>query len=733
MGWFEEQVKERIEKDDEMFSSAFVDIASVVMGKNILYSVINNDKKMTVCAIADILNFYHAPCKELNEIHGDMNEFIDSIFSPLGIMKRKVNLTKNWYKDAMGAMLGMNQDEQIIALLPHKYGGYYYHDPLTGEVIKINKQTQKQILLEAFCFYKPFPQRTMNFKDLIQYMFHLLQGKDFNLLFILTVIITIIGFIVPVLNQYFFSTVIESKSISLLIVSSIMLLCVVVSSELFKIAKNVITSHIETKIDVSVEAATMMRTLTLPVTFFKKFSAGELAGRIQNLNKLCSTFISLLLTTGFTAVFSLLYLVQVFIYTPSLLKTAMFFTFLTIILSLMTTIIQIKLTRKQMYAENRENSLVFALLSGIQKIKNSGAEKRAFVKWEKTYKDNAEYKYNPPLFIKLNVVLSSMITLCGMIFMYYVAIENHISIAEYMAFNSAYGMISAALLSFAKITSSIAIVIPIVEMIEPIFKTVPEVLEDKQLVERISGSIEMSNVSFRYHDNMPYILNHLSLKIQAGQYVAIVGKTGCGKSTLMRLLLGFEKPLRGGIYYDGKDINNLDLRSLRHKIGVVMQDGKLFQGDIFSNIIISAPRLTLDDAWEAARKAGMAEDIQRMPMGMFTLISEGTGGISGGQRQRLLIARAIAPKPKVLMFDEATSALDNMTQKIVSDSLDTLNCTRIVIAHRLSTIKNCDRIIVLDNGKIIEDGTYDELILKNGIFTELVKRQRLESEEDEIC
>ena len=326
-----------------------------------------------------------------------------------------------------------------------------------------------------------------------------------------------------------------------------------------------------------------------------------------------------------------------------------------------------------------------------------------------------------------------MITLCGMIFMYYVAIENHISIAEYMAFNSAYGMISAALLSFAKITSSIAIVIPIVEMIEPIFKTVPEVLEDKQLVERISGSIEMSNVSFRYHDNMPYILNHLSLKIQAGQYVAIVGKTGCGKSTLMRLLLGFEKPLRGGIYYDGKDINNLDLRSLRHKIGVVMQDGKLFQGDIFSNIIISAPRLTLDDAWEAARKAGMAEDIQRMPMGMFTLISEGTGGISGGQRQRLLIARAIAPKHKVLMFDEATSALDYMTQKIVSDSLDTLNCTRIVIAHRLSTIKNCDRIIVLDNGKIIEDGTYDELILKNGIFTELVKRQRLESEEDEIC
>ena len=225
------------------------------------------------------------------------------------------------------------------------------------------------------------------------------------------------------------------------------------------------------------------------------------------------------------------------------------------------------------------------------------------------------------------------------------------------------------------------------------------------------------------------LIDNLSLKINAGDYVAIVGKTGCGKSTLMRLLLGFEKAEKGAIYYDGKDINSLDLKSLRRKIGTVMQSGSLFQGDIYSNIAIAAPNLTMDEAWEVAEMAGMAQDIKDMPMGMQTLISEGQGGISGGQKQRLMIARALAPKPRILFFDEATSALDNITQRKISEALDKLNCTRVVIAHRLSTIKNCDRILVLDQGRIIEEGTYDELIKNKGFFYELVEKQRLDNDD----
>lgn len=324
-------------------------------------------------------------------------------------------------------------------------------------------------------------------------------------------------------------------------------------------------------------------------------------------------------------------------------------------------------------------------------------------------------------------MISTGISLAGTIVIYYSAIKSNVSVADYYAFNTAYGMLSGAFMSLAGITLTTAKIMPTLEIVKPIFETVPEVSEGKQVLTRVSGAIELNNVSFGYRDDMPPVIDDMSLKIRPGQYVAIVGKTGCGKSTLMRLLLGFEKPQKGAIYYDGKDLQQIDLKSLRRRIGVVMQNGKLFTGDIYSNIIISAPWLTMEDAWEAARLAGIAEDIQRMPMGMHTMIAEGAGGISGGQKQRLMIARAIAPKPKILMFDEATSALDNLTQKKVSESLDGLKCTRIVIAHRLSTIKQCDRILVFDHGKIIEDGNYEELIAQNGFFAELVERQQLDN------
>ena len=245
----------------------------------------------------------------------------------------------------------------------------------------------------------------------------------------------------------------------------------------------------------------------------------------------------------------------------------------------------------------------------------------------------------------------------------------------------------------------------------------------------LSGSVELNHVSFRYDADSPYILDDLSLKIRPGEYVAIVGRTGCGKSTLMRLLLGFEKPEKGAVYYDGKDIERLDLGSLRRRIGTVMQQSGLFQGDIYSNIVLTAPGLSLDEAWAAAETAGIADEIRAMPMGMYTMVSEGGGGLSGGQKQRLMIARAVAPKPKLLLFDEATSALDNKAQRQVSEALDAMGCTRVVIAHRLSTIRHCDRILVLDGGRIVEDGSYDELVRKNGFFADLVARQRVDAAE----
>ena len=429
-----------------------------------------------------------------------------------------------------------------------------------------------------------------------------------------------------------------------------------------------------------------------------------------------------------TSLFSLVYLSQIFVYARELVIPALIILLVTVVLSVLSSLMQMKISTQQMEISGKESGMSYALISGIQKIKLAGAEKRAFARWGNLYAKDAKLSYNPPLFLKLHSVISLTITLTGTIVMYWMAVKSGVSVADYYAFNTAYGMLSGAFMSLAGIALTVAQIRPILTMVQPFFDAVPEIADEKEVLTRLSGGIELSHVSFRYNEHMPLVLDDLSLKIRPGQYVAIVGKTGCGKSTLMRLLLGFEKPQKGAVYYDGKDLERIDLRSLRRRIGVVMQNGKLFQGDIYSNIVISAPQLTLQEAWEAAELAGIADDIRSMPMGMHTIISEGSGGISGGQRQRLMIARAIAPKPKILMFDEATSALDNLTQKKVSESLDALKCTRIVIAHRLSTIKQCDRILVLDKGKIVEDGKYEELIANGGFFAELVARQRLDNE-----
>jgi ABC-type bacteriocin/lantibiotic exporter with double-glycine peptidase domain len=368
----------------------------------------------------------------------------------------------------------------------------------------------------------------------------------------------------------------------------------------------------------------------------------------------------------------------------------------------------------------------YAMLSGIQKIRLSGSEKRMFARWGRLYAKSAKLLYNPPLFIKLNELITLAITLGGTVLMYYLAVTTGVSDNEYYAFTAASGRLTGAFAALAAIAVSVAQIRPVLEMAEPILNAQPEVTEEKEIVTEVTGAVEVSHVTFRYGQNTPYVLKDLSLKIRAGEYVAIVGRTGCGKSTLVRLLLGFETPETGSVFYDQHDLANVDPRSLRKSIGVVIQNGELFQGDIFSNITISAPQLKMEDAWAAAELAGIADDIREMPMGMQTLISEGSGGISGGQKQRLMIARAVAPKPKILIFDEATSALDNKTQKQVSDALDGLDCTRIVIAHRLSTIRNCDRILVMDQGAIMEEGTYDELIAKGGLFADLVRRQRLD-------
>ena len=726
MGWFDQQIRERKAKDDEAFEDSFVRLASSVTGSR-ASAALENERQKIENSLDEILKFYHLKSVELPSELKSAEDKMEYVFRPYGIMRRTVTLSRNWRKDAVGPMLGTRKDDgSLVALLPHKLGGYCFLDKKTGKYVKINSKNEQEFDNTAISFYKPFPLKKLNIKELCLYLLKCLSISDVVMFAILSLIVSLIGMLTPKLNNVIFSQIVVNGNLRSVIAMAVFLLCVSISSLLINSAKTLFTSRIETKLNLNVESATMMRILSLPANFFKQYNSGELSQRAQDMNNLCEMIVSSAFDLGLTSLFSLIYISQIFHYTPSLVLPALITVLATTVFSILSTIMQMRVSKKKMEAISKESGMTYSMITGIQKIRLSGAEKRAFSRWTDTYTKTAQLRYNPPLFIKLNSVISTAISLISVFVIQYMAVKSAVSVADYYAFDAAYGMVSGAFLSLTSVALNIANIKPILDMAKPLLDTEPEVSEGKPVISRLSGSIELNNISFRYSDNMPDVIDNLSLKIRAGQYVAIVGTTGCGKSTLMRIMLGFEKPQKGAVYYDGRDLESVDLKSLRRKIGVVMQNGKLFQGDIFSNIVISAPQLTLDEAWQAAEMAGMAEDIRKMPMGMQTVISEGSGGISGGQRQRLMIARAIAPKPRILMFDEATSALDNITQKIVSDSLNKLKCTRIVIAHRLSTIRQCDRIIVLDKGKIIEDGTYEELIEKKGFFSELVERQRVD-------
>ena len=725
MGLFDEQIRAMKQNDQEAFEESLLRMASVVLGDKKSDDLMD-DRIVTKAAVDEILKFYHFKPVDIPDSVRSGDEQLEFCLRPYGIMRRRIHLDSKWYRNSFGPILAFRKtDGAPVALLPRPFSGYYYVDPDQGRKIKLNKKNAGMFEEDALIFYRPLPTEKIGISALVHYLQNSLSLSDYVLLIGATLLATLIGMLTPSLTRLMTGFVLESGRVSILTSTSFFLIGVIVANLLVSMITSLASFRMNVKGSIQMESALMMRLINLPTSFFRGYTAGEISSRFQYITGLTSMLINDVFCLCVSSAFSLVYIVQIASFTPALAVPALLIILASLLLSVGTGLLQMKVIRKTMETSTKTSGLTFSLMNGLQKIKLAGAEKRVFAKWANAYSRQADLSYNLPFCLKYNGVLSSAVSLIGTIVLYGVAVRSQVTPANYIAFNSAYGMVAGVFASLAGVALNIAQIKPVFEMVEPILKAEPETSTEQEMVTDLSGNIELSNVYFRYKDTMPYVVDGMNLKIKAGEYIAITGTTGCGKSTLMRLLLGFETPERGTIYYDGKDMNKLDKRSLRRKIGAVTQDGGLFQGSVYSNIVISAPELGHDAAWEAAEIAGIAEDIRQMPMGMHTLISEGQGGISGGQKQRLMIARAVAHKPKILMFDEATSALDNKTQKQVSEALDRMNCTRIVIAHRLSTIKNCDRILMLDKGRIIEDGTYDELIAKNGRFAELVARQQI--------
>jgi NHLM bacteriocin system ABC transporter ATP-binding protein len=469
------------------------------------------------------------------------------------------------------------------------------------------------------------------------------------------------------------------------------------------------------------------RLLALPVPFFRDYTVGDLASRARAVNMVRDLLGGVAATSIVNGAFATVYLGLLFWYSWKLALVAIGLVLLALTFTILFAMRAVRFQRQQQAVAGKISGLVFQLINGVGKLRVSGSEGRAFAVWCGRFREQKDLAYRAGVAQNVVMVFNSVLPLLAVGVLFGVAgwlstSGESMSTGQFVAFNSAFGTFFASAVALSGTLVSVLVAIPILERAEPILRTLPETSANQPDAGELTGRIEGTHLTFRYREDGPVILRDVSFQARPGEFIAFVGPSGSGKSTTLRMLLGFEKPETGAVYYDGQDLATVDISGVRAQIGVVLQSSRLTSGDVFQNIIGSAP-LSLDDAWEAAEMAGLAEDIRAMPMQMHTVISEGGSTLSGGQRQRLLIARALARKPRIIFFDEATSALDNRTQEQVSLSLERTNATRIVIAHRLSTIRNADRIYVMDQGEVVQEGSFEELVQRPGMFAQLVRRQ----------
>lgn len=570
------------------------------------------------------------------------------------------------------------------------------------------------------------PARPLKASDLTDFVIGSLSVKDFVWVLIGSVVITALSMIVPFLNKYLFADILLGHNITPLLPLTLLLFAAGFGALLFGVVRSLLLQRVRDRIYVAIQSAMMQRTYMLPLPFFRKFASGELATRVLAVTELCQLASDTLLTSLLTLIFSVSYLYQVGLYGGSLIGLCILLLILKLALIITGYYYNARFVSQTQPHASHLQGVLFGLFNGIQKIKTSGSENRAFARWAKAYRYADPNNASRPLIISLLPALSTLLSLGGLALIYIAAVGTTMSLSSYIAFSLAYAQIEGALTYISTILPALAHLRPFYDLARPILEAQPEKEEELEKVDTLTGAIAVHNLRFRYPSSQAYVFDDLSLQIHAGEYVGIVGTSGAGKTTLLRLLLGFETPESGSIYYDNYNLNKVNKQHLRNtQIGTCMQDGRLFGGSILENIIVTAPLATRDEVWEAARLADVADDIQEMPMQLNTIISDSGMGLSGGQRQRILIARALVGKPRILFLDEATSALDNIRQERVAQNLASTRCTRVAIAHRLSTVKACDRIIVLDQGRVAEEGTYDALVERRGKFYELVLRQQL--------
>lgn len=667
-----------------------------------------------------------APPPSEDMIH--LKEPLTAIARASHLRTRTVLLRDNWWRGDCQALVAF-QDDAPVALIPNYSDHYVLFDPRTGISELVTEDLAMSLSPQACMFYKPLPAQLLTAINILKFAFHD-SPKDVLAVFVIGTLIALLGMFTPLAMGVLIDQVILNSNRPLLWQLGLGMLAATLGAGSLQLVQNFTLIKLESQADFSTQAAVWDRLLRLKIPFFRQYTAGDLHSRVSVISTIRRIVGGATISSILNASFSLLNFGLLVYYSFPLGILAGVIGFCIFIITIIAGTRKLMQLRYLEEIRGQNFGLTVQLINGISKLRLAGAETRAFAYWSRKYSQQQRLEIgtqvienNLAVFNQILIPLSLAITYCLVVF--FLRSQTDFSLGKYLAFNAAYGTFIAGVINLSNITTRILDIIPQWERAKGILKTELEVIPSLAIDPgKLSGKLALDRVSFRYRQEGTLILNSVSINAEPGEFIAIVGPSGSGKSTLFRLLLGFESPFSGKVYYDNQDLATLDIQRVRRQLGVVLQNSTPEAASIYENIAGNA-LVTLKEAWEAAKNAGLCDDITAMPMGMNTVVSEGGLNFSGGQRQRLMIARALVLKPRIILFDEATSALDNHTQAIVSSSLEKVAVTRIVIAHRLNTIRNADRIYVLEAGRIVQQGTFAELVNQEGLFAKLAARQMI--------
>jgi len=639
---------------------------------------------------------------------------------------RRVTLRGEWWERDAGPLAARTRAGAPVALLPAG-GRYVLYDPATEVRTPVDPLLAQSLDPTAYQLYRKLPDVVRGASGLLAFA---LADRRRELVALggYGLALTLLGLLTPLALGFLIDGVIPAGDRGLLWQIGGGLAAVALGQLGFQLAQGLTASRLETLADLSTQSALWDRLLALPLTFFRQYPAGDLLSRVSIVAEIRRKLGSLVLGTLLGSAFSLLNLGAMLVYDLRLAGAAALLGLVSLTLTVVSGLLLSERNRKLLRLRGTLFGFTVQLVNGIARLRSASAERRAFTRWLGAYTAQTRIEHDAQRIEDFVATANTFLPTVAMAVVFALAAplvqQGKLSTGSFLAFNTLLGSFLAATANLSLGLVDIVEVTSQVRRAQPLLAATPEVDALRVDPGILRGHLSLEGVSFRYRPTGAPVLDGVTLRAEPGEFVALVGPSGSGKSTVLRLLLGLETPGGGTVRVDGQDLSRLDVQAVRNQIGAVLQESRLVAGSLFENIAYGYDA-SEQEVWEAARLAGIAEEIAAMPMQLQTMVSEGGGNLSGGQRQRVFIARALVRRPRIVLFDEATSALDNRTQALVTASLDALKVTRLVIAHRLSTIRNADRIYVLAAGRVVQEGNFEELAAQPGLFAQLIARQQL--------